>query len=269
MKKPKLRWGVEQRLEFIEFVLFWEGMIKRADLMDQFGVSVPQASADIKQYRELAPNNMEYDGQRKRYIATEKFTPALIEPNADEFLSFVRGREAHEVQIPYVPPYEGLCLPERQILPGTLRFILAAIRDGHDVRIRYQSMSRPKPIWRWVTPHAFADNGRRWHFRAYCHIDGQFKDFLFSRVIKSGETRPTEINSADDKDWHDEVTVVLVPNPKLSKTQQTVVKHDYGMMRGELSIKTNPAMLPYYMKFLGVDEGYGKPETLLIMKACC
>ena len=29
-----------QRLEFIEFRLFWEGHMNRIDLMDQFGVSV-------------------------------------------------------------------------------------------------------------------------------------------------------------------------------------------------------------------------------------
>ncbi|AOZ71231.1 hypothetical protein LPB142_17345 (plasmid) [Rhodobacter xanthinilyticus] len=38
--KSELRWGVEQRLEFIEFRLFWEGHVNRSDLMDQFGVSV-------------------------------------------------------------------------------------------------------------------------------------------------------------------------------------------------------------------------------------
>ena len=39
-----MRWGVEKRLEFIEFRLFWEGGINRADIMERFGVSVPQAS---------------------------------------------------------------------------------------------------------------------------------------------------------------------------------------------------------------------------------
>lgn len=30
----ELRSGVEQRLEFIEFRLFWEGHVNRSDLMD-------------------------------------------------------------------------------------------------------------------------------------------------------------------------------------------------------------------------------------------
>ena len=42
-----MRWGVEKRLEFIEFRLYWEACINRADITDQFGVSVPQASKDL------------------------------------------------------------------------------------------------------------------------------------------------------------------------------------------------------------------------------
>lgn len=40
--KPSLRWSVEQKLQFIEFRLFWEGHVNRADLMDTFGVSLNQ-----------------------------------------------------------------------------------------------------------------------------------------------------------------------------------------------------------------------------------
>ena len=42
-ERSELRWGVEQRLEFIEFRLFWEGHVNRSDLMEQFGVSVNHA----------------------------------------------------------------------------------------------------------------------------------------------------------------------------------------------------------------------------------
>ena len=46
-----LRWGVEQRLEFIEFRLLWEGGVNRSDITKHFGVSVPQASKDLTQYQ--------------------------------------------------------------------------------------------------------------------------------------------------------------------------------------------------------------------------
>ena len=52
-ERAELRWGIEQRLEFIEFRLFWEGHVNRSDLMDQFGVSVNQASTDLRAPRFL------------------------------------------------------------------------------------------------------------------------------------------------------------------------------------------------------------------------
>lgn len=39
------RWELERRLEFIEYRLFWEGGSNRSDLVDEVGVSVPQASS--------------------------------------------------------------------------------------------------------------------------------------------------------------------------------------------------------------------------------
>ena len=56
-EKADLRWGVEQRLEFIEFRLFWEGHVNRGDLMDAFGVSVNQASTDLNRYIGMVPQD--------------------------------------------------------------------------------------------------------------------------------------------------------------------------------------------------------------------
>ena len=62
---PDLRWGVEQRLEFIEFRLFWEGGVNRSDITRYFGVSVPQASKDLSQYQAIAPDNISVQPQRE------------------------------------------------------------------------------------------------------------------------------------------------------------------------------------------------------------
>ena len=56
-----LRWGVERRLEFAEFRIVWDGRLNRNDITEFFGISTPQAAADISRYQELAPNNITYD----------------------------------------------------------------------------------------------------------------------------------------------------------------------------------------------------------------
>jgi hypothetical protein len=64
---PTHSYAVEQRLRMIDFLLKHYGSLRRAALMDYFGISMPQASADIKEYMKLAPQNMQYDPYQKMY----------------------------------------------------------------------------------------------------------------------------------------------------------------------------------------------------------
>ena len=88
--RSQLRWGVEQRLEFIEFRLFWEGHVNRSDLMDQFGVSVNQASTDLNRYIGFAPDNMIYDKSARTYVRGPGFKPQFLEPDASRYLAQLR-----------------------------------------------------------------------------------------------------------------------------------------------------------------------------------
>ncbi|WP_292464716.1 hypothetical protein [Mesorhizobium sp.] len=54
--QQELSWGVQQRLEFIEYRLFWAGRVNRGGLMGQIGISVNQASTDLNRHIGLAPN---------------------------------------------------------------------------------------------------------------------------------------------------------------------------------------------------------------------
>src|SRR5262245_18436339 len=81
----------EQRLEFIEFRLFWEGGVSRSDLIEQFGVSVPHASNDLTAYRELAPENVTYDLSGKRYVPAPGFRPMFLKPNPDRYLAQLKA----------------------------------------------------------------------------------------------------------------------------------------------------------------------------------
>ena len=82
-----LKWGVERRLEFIEFRLYWEGGVNRSDIIEAFDVSVPQASKDLTLYQERAPHNAVYDKSAKRYVASNEFQPCFLKPDAGQYLS--------------------------------------------------------------------------------------------------------------------------------------------------------------------------------------
>jgi hypothetical protein len=255
-----VRWGVEKRLEFIEFRLFWEGGINRAEIMVQFGVSVPQASKDLSLYEEKAPGNLAYNKSEKRYFASPIFKPVFLKPEADRYLAQLRSVSDNllapdETWLPDMPDHDAMPVPHRRVDVHVLRSVVAAIRHKRALEIQYQSMNvaRPEPMWRWITPHAFGYDGTRWHLRAYCHVDRKFKDFILSRFLKTRDEGKAGAAPADDNRWTEFFEVVLSPNPSLSEEQQRVIALDYNMTDGQVTVPVRRALLYYFRKRLRLD----------------
>ncbi len=256
-----LRWGVERRLEFIEFRLLWEGGINRADITDRFGVSVPQASKDLSLYQSLAPENITYNRSEKRYFAANTFRPRFLRIDADRYLSQLRtvadgALDLEESWLSQPPPFEAVPMPHRHVDPAILRATIDAIRGRKALEIRYQSLSsnRPQAMWRWTSPHAFAFDGNRWHVRAFCHLDRIFKDFLLPRILKTRATADAEARREDDDIWNEIITVGLKPNPGLTDEQKRVVAQDFGMRGERLDVKVRLALLYYLLRRLDLHD---------------
>lgn len=255
-----MRWSVEKRLEFIEFRIFWEDGINRADIIKQFGVSVPQASKDLALYEVKAPGNLLYDKSAKRYKASSSFKPVLLEPDAASYLSHLQDASrvhdsANESWLAEIPQFGLLPIPRRRVGVEVLREILAAIRMRRSVEINYQSMNdrRPDPLWRRISPHAIGSDGLRWHVRAFCHIDKKFKDFLFSRCLETRDFGEPMASSENDRIWHERFKVELTPNPGLSESQQNAIARDYEMKHGRAEVPVRKALLYYFQKRLRLD----------------
>jgi hypothetical protein len=257
---PKKRWGVEQRLEFIEFISFWEGAINRSKLVDHFGVSIPQASSDLSAYQQLAPQNLRYDLSSKRYVASEEFTCRLIRPDADRYLGQLTALTTHVVEpedawLSNAPVADVIPIPMRRVDPEILRNVLKVIRAKRSIEIEYQSMNAATPdiAWRRITPHAFASDGFRWHVRAFCHRDGKFKDFLLSRCTGTRNESDAGASADDDLQWSSYFDVVLTPNPRLSASQKKAIELDYAMQDGQTTLRVRHALLYYFNKRLRHD----------------
>jgi hypothetical protein len=269
----KRRWGAEQRLEFIEFRAFWEGGVNRSDLTERFGVSVPQASNDLTQYRELAPSNLLYDSSAKRYVAAAEFVPHFLDLNPERYLAQLRAKAEgiitlEDTWIGVAPDAQSMPVPSRRVQPNLFRSLLAVIRDGTSIEAQYQSMSpmRPEAIWRRITPHAFGSDGLRWHVRGFCHIDGVFKDFILSRWRGLRDAGSPGAAGEDDLDWHETFDVVLEPNPALSAGQRQAVAWEYDMPKGRTALAVRKALLYYLKKRLRLDvEGDSPAETPVVV----
>ena len=257
---PKPRWGAEQRLEFIDFICFWEGEINRSDITQRFGISAPQASTDLTAYQQAAPGNLRYDLSAKRYLATTEFKPRFIKPNADRYLAQLTALATdvislEETWLSRPPEMSVIPIPRRKVDPLILRAVLRAIRSRRSIEIEYQSLNTatPEPVWRWITPHAFASDGFRWHIRAFCHRDNAFKDFLLSRCCGTrAEGEPSATPEADEE-WSKHFDVELKSNPKLSPNQRKAVELDYDMRDGVVTLPVRLALLYYFDKRLRAD----------------
>ena len=75
-----------QRLAYIDFCLLFKGAIYRQDLINRFEVGLSAGSRDFNLYKELAPENLDYDSSGKRYYQTAQFKP-LFEHDAQRTLT--------------------------------------------------------------------------------------------------------------------------------------------------------------------------------------
>jgi predicted DNA-binding transcriptional regulator YafY len=265
------RWGQARRLEFIDFRLRWEGRVNRADLIDFFRISVPQASLDFARYMELAPKNIEYDRSEKAYLATAEFSPVVATGEAQGYLNQLLGVSSQALEreasfLGWTPPLGAVNFPGRKIEASVLRKVLAAIRRKRMLRVEYQSMNRPNPSVRGISPHAVGFDGFRWHVRAYCHEHHDFRDFVFARILNVISDEESTVDPLDDAAWMNRLDVVLAPHPELLEGQRRAIELDYGMKDGRVSFQSREALLFYVLRRLGLDRpAQGTPQAQQIV----
>lgn len=97
-----------------------------------------------------------------------------------------------------------------------------------------------------VVPVAVADNGLRWHVRAYDRDRGRIGDFVLIRISKVKElaeqASESELLGADEQ-WARMAEIELVPHPRIDHPKG--LEADYGMERGCLRLKTRAALAGY------------------------
>ncbi|PWB34355.1 WYL domain-containing protein [Pseudomonas sp. SDI] len=255
----QVRWDLALRYRLIETVAWWEGRLTTGHLMQSFGISRQQASKDINTYiSEHAPTNLTYDKQVKGYIPSKDFTPRFIDDSASAYLHLLYQNNER------APHIDGLALayahtkvlevPDRPIRPEVLRPLLKACRDGLRLEIEYVSLNTPQPEVRLIAPHTLVYTGMRWHVRAYCEKNGQYRDFVLSRLRVEPELLDVSANSRDlDEDWNTEVPVIIAADGRLDPDQRAIIEADFGMQKGQLIVSCRRALVKYVLQRYQID----------------
>lgn len=253
-KKAKTsNWSQDKRIEFIDFRLQWSGKINRSDLVDFFGISVPQASLDLARYIDWRPDNVFYDKKTKAYLRSEEFHPLFSEKGSQYYLRNLLALNQNIIKsdesfIGDPPPCDVLPYLDRTVPEETLALILDAINNKKAIRVSYLSMTRDIASERTLNPHALVFDGHRWHVRAYCQTRKEFRDFVLARIISAEILDADIVSSEKDTAWNTFITLVFKPSSDLSDSHRKAIEFDYGMTEGKIEIKCRKALLFYTLK---------------------
>jgi len=240
---------LRERLEFIEFRLYWEGSINRNDLRDRFGISMPQATLDLKEYQVLAPDNLVYDVTKRHYSSSSFFTPKLSPPSPHEYLSRLEDQIAGKEPLALSSPPATAFIPSftRSVNPEVLRAVLSAFRQKKRIEIVYQSPKSPESTSRWVYPLVMVHALNRWHVRTFCHLRNGFRSFVLGRIVKITGCKDETDAIPKDEHWESIVNVVFTPSLQLTTNAAKIIEQDYNMVNGTVIVKVRRALLEYFL----------------------
>ena len=241
-----------ERLSFIEARLFFLGELRRADVARRFSGASIQASRDLAVYKDLAPDNLNYDFQAKCYLPGEKFK-LVFSHTPEPVMFWLRSGLGDGLPHPQGLPTAAVeCLSQPKL--AELAVVTRAIYRRQVLEVTYVSLSSGETD-RQIVPHALVDNGQRWHVRAYDRANARFSDFVITRLLRaqaldSGAIADHERPDADEQ-WNRTVELRLIPHPKIA--HKGAVEADYGMRSGALQIKCRAAVAGYALRSWGVD----------------
>ena len=244
----------QDRLRHIELRLRFLGEVRRPDVMLRFGIQSAAASRDLAVYRDLAPQNIEFDSRSKGYLLGSAFSP-LFPTSADQALAWL----AEQLGDAIAPSSESLlpCLmPSRLSHPDleVLACITRAIHLKQVLDIRYHSISSGASQ-RQIVPFALLDTGLRWHVRAFDRKSNEFRDFVLTRIQApnvQAESSPQRHETPEhDAQWARIVELDLVPHP--AQPRPEITRMDYGLHDGTLRLKLRAAIAGYVLRKWSVD----------------
>ena len=249
----RLSQAQRERLAFLEMRAYFTGELRRADIEARFGIKPAASSRDLSAYRDLEPGNLDYDVAARCYRPTKSFRP-LFEFSSDRVLAWLLQGfgDGLELKLRKAAPCEG---PGNLVRPdlGVLSTVTRAMCAKCAVKVSYLSLTSGSSS-RELVPVALADNGLRWHVRAFDRERGHFADFVLTRISKAqeleGAVSEGEILAADEQ-WARMVELELVPHPGLK--QPKAIEADYNMEEGVLRIKARAALAGYVLRRWSVD----------------
>ncbi len=248
-----INYAQRERLAFIDFCLQFFGQISRADLVNHFKTGLASCSRDLTLYREVAPDNLNLKHETKQYYRTSEFNPVFKHNPEATLNSLCRG--FGDGFSNGITPSDVCIDATRLIHPDSnvIATIMRAINNRQAISCNYISLSSGETK-RVLVPHSLANNGQRWHVRAFDKKNKAFRDFVCTRLqnVTEIEKPIATIQAREfDKQWNIIHKITLVPHPSI--TNFKAIELDYAMVGGKTELNVREALLGYLMRQWNVD----------------
>jgi hypothetical protein len=259
-KTPNLPWGRKQRLQYLESLAYWRGCFRRSDLLERFDIGMQRVSDDIRDYLRLNPGALVYDRNEKLYRAAPNMKPIFAKMDLDEALGLLGERPPESG-----PWFDYVKFPTRHMNPQVLQMVFRAVAGNRSIRIKYASLNSGTFRWRWITPHAFANDGYRWHVRAFCHEECSYKDFVIGRISATREFGEPAATACGDREWVEIKSLHLMAQFGISPSELRALQLDFGLKGRRFEVPIRTALVLYVLAQLGLDANGGTvPQRLFL-----
>jgi hypothetical protein len=258
-KLEQLNFAQKRRLAFIDFLLLFKGSFCRGDLTNKFEMGMANATRDIALYRELAPDNSEFDNASKFYLQSTSFRPLFKHDARKTLVKLANGISdgfdaIGDIDFPVEAPSQ-LNVPDIFIVAR----LVQAILNKKAVSIIYTSLTNGSAS-RELVPHSIVDNGLRWHVRAFDRKSSTFRDFVLTRISKvklldddiDKKVLAQQEDILEDHQWQRMMPLQLVPHPN-NVHFPIAIEMDYGMDNGVLNLNVRAALAGYLLRRWNVD----------------
>ena len=243
-----------ERLNHIDFRLYFLGELGRSDITKRFETAPAGATRDIALYREIAPDNMQFDGSTKLYKPTVSFKPIFNHSPERALIALSLGigdvnfREPTSLVRCEFPT--SLSVPKVDVLASLTR----AIHTKRPVLLKYCSITSGLSE-REIVPFALVDTGLRWHVRAFDRKSNTFRDFVLTRMLEiqildNGITN-NEVPE-NDTQWSRIIELELIPHPNHARPE--AVRMDFDIENDEvLAVRARAATVGYVLRRWNID----------------
>lgn len=258
-----------ERLRFVESTLLWEGEIQRSRVSAVFGVVPNHVTKDFREYEAAFPQSLTFEPRRRFYIPGPSFKPRFASDDPHEYLTLqlASSQIRSTAVVPLVGdqlPVQGLPAPAHGVKRQSLSLVVQAIRAATALEVVYHSMTTSEPTKRRIWPHALIHTGSWWHVRAFDSRSEEFRNFALQRMEQPKSLADSSPQLSDqDRQWHEESMLEVIPHPALNDHQTRVVAREFAMTSDGAQplwrVKIRKCLVGYFATHYGLDLPNARP----------